>query len=158
MANVPVVRQVAWISLIPQVLIYLLIGYIYYLLFPGIDPFFVTTLTYVIVIIVVRNAVAKKHRKGIKLFKQSKFEEAIPLFEDSVAYFTKNTWVDKYRYITLLSSSKMSYREMGLCNIAFCYSQINQGEKAKAYYNLVLREYPENGLAIAALRMLNASS
>jgi len=45
---------------------------------------------------------------------------------------------------------------MGLCNIAFCYSQINNGQKAKEYYELTLKEFPDNGLAIAGLRMINS--
>ncbi|HEX3165740.1 MAG TPA: tetratricopeptide repeat protein, partial [Chitinophagaceae bacterium] len=73
-----------------------------------------------------------------------------------VDYFAKNNWVDKYRYLTLLSSSKMTYKEMGLCNIAFCYSQTGNGQKAKEYYEQALREFPENGLAIAALNMLKS--
>jgi len=157
MANVPTVRSIAWVSIIPQTIIYLLIRYFFHLLLPDIDPFFGATIIYILLILILRNFVAKKHRAGIKLFKQEKFEAAIPLFEESVAYFTKNKWIDTYRYVTIMSSSKMSYREMGLCNIAFCYSQIKKGEKAKEYYNLVLREYPENGLAIAALRMMDAS-
>ena len=77
------------------------------------------------------------------------------MFEKSVAYFTKNAWIDKYRYVTMLSSSKMSYREMGLSNIAFCYGQLGKLEIAKEYYLRVLREYPENGLAMATLRLMN---
>lgn len=69
-------------------------------------------------------------------------------------FFTKNGWVDKYRFITLFSASKTSYREMGLCNVAFCYSQIADGEKAKEYYKMVLSEYPDSELAKVGLRMI----
>jgi tetratricopeptide (TPR) repeat protein len=82
--------------------------------------------------------------------------EALPLFEKSVAYFSKNRWIDKYRFITLLSSSGLTYREMGLCNIAFCYSQTGNGLKAKEVYTQTLQEYPENGLANAGLNMLTS--
>jgi len=50
----------------------------------------------------------------------------------------------------------MTYREMGLCNIAFCYSQTGMGEKAKAVYQQALNEYPDNGLAQAGLNMLTS--
>ncbi|MEN9639008.1 MAG: hypothetical protein RLZZ262_876, partial [Bacteroidota bacterium] len=68
----------------------------------------------------------------------------------------KYSWVDKYRYLTLLSSSKMTYREMGLCNIAFCYGQIGQGAKARAFYEQVRTEYPDNGIALIALNLMSS--
>jgi tetratricopeptide (TPR) repeat protein len=93
----------------------------------------------------------------MKLVKQQKFAAALPLFEKSVGYFSKNNWIDKYHFLTLLSSSKMTYKEMGLCNIAFCYSQTGNGQKAKEYYKQVLKEFPENGLALAGINMLNST-
>jgi tetratricopeptide (TPR) repeat protein len=90
------------------------------------------------------------------LIKQGLFDKAIPFFEKSVDFFATHKWVDKFRYVVLLSSSKMTYKEMGLCNIAFCYAQIGNGTKALEYYELVLGEYPECGLAKAGMNMLNS--
>jgi tetratricopeptide (TPR) repeat protein len=154
-SNVPTVRQIAWVSLIPQLLFMGLIIFIYNLLEFG-DPFLYGTFTYLIISFGLRNLVAKDHRQGMKLVKQQQFETAIPQFENSVAFFTKNNWIDKYRFLTLLSYSKMTYKEMGLCNIAFCYSQTGNGQKAKEYYEQTLNEFPENGLAIAGLKMINS--
>ena len=113
-------------------------------------------MTYLVLSFGLRNLVAKNHRKGVNLVKQQKFADAIPYFQKSVDYFSKNAWVDKYRFLIILSSSKMSYREMGLCNIAFCYSQTGKGLKAKEFYQQILRDYPENGMATAGLNMLNS--
>ena len=154
-SNVPTVRQISWTSLIPQLLLIGLLIYIYQLLDFG-DPFIAGALTYAILAFGLRNLVAKPHRKGISLVKKQKFVDALPFFEKSVDYFSKNRWVDKYRYITLLSSSKLTYKEMGLCNIAFCYSQTGNGLKAKEVYEQILKEYPENGLANAGLNMLTS--
>jgi hypothetical protein len=52
----------------------------------------------------------------------------------------------------------MCYREMALCNIAFSYSQENNGSKAIEYYTKVISEYPNNGMAQAGLKMLNSVS
>jgi tetratricopeptide (TPR) repeat protein len=120
------------------------------------DTFILGILTYVALAIILRNLIAKSHRRGVRLTRQQKFSEAIPFFEKSVDYFSKNSLIDKYRFLTLLSSSKMRYREMGLCNIAFCYSQTGKGSKAKRYYEEVLKAFPENSLAIAGLNMLNS--
>ncbi len=155
-SKVPVTRLISWYAFIPQIIIIWLL----YLLYQEIDfgdPFLMAALTWAILAIGLRNLIAKKHRQGIRLVKQYKFKEAIPFFEQSIIYFTKNRWVDKYRYLTLLSVSGMSYRESGLCNLAFCYSQFGDGIKAKEYYEQTLKEYPENGLAKAGLNMLNSA-
>ena len=154
-SNVPIIKQFAWTSIVPQLILIGLFIYIYYLLDFG-EPFIFGALTYSILAFGLRNLIAKNHRQGIKFVKQQKFADAIPYFEKSVDYFSANGWVDKYRFLTLLSSSKMTYKEMGLCNIAFCYSQTGNGLKAKEVYQQTLSEYPENGLAIAGLNMLTS--
>ena len=155
-SNVPTVKQVAWISLIPQLTVMELLIYIYYI-FKSQEPFLYGALTYLGLSFCMRKFVAHDHREGMRLVKQHNFTDAISKFEKSIDFFTKNNWLDKYRFLTLLSSSKMTYKEMGLCNIAFCYSQINNGQKAKEYYEQTLMEFPQNGLAIAGLRMINAA-
>jgi tetratricopeptide (TPR) repeat protein len=153
--NVPTFRQLSLLALVPQIILIGLLVFLYDL--AKIDePFIFGALTYSLLAFALRNIVAKSHRQGIRLVKNHKFAEAIPYFENSVQYFNNNNWVDKYRYLTLLSSSKMTYKEMGLCNMAFCYSQIGNGQKAKAYYEQVLKAFPENGLAIAGLNMLRS--
>lgn len=92
----------------------------------------------------------------MKLTKQEKYLDAIPHFEKSYDFFKKHNWLDKYRYLTLLSSSKMAYREMALNNIAFCYGQAGDGIRSKEYYEKTLREFPDNGMAKVGLKMLNA--
>ena len=154
-STVPTIRQLSWLSVIPQLIVIGLLIFLYHL--ANFDqPFIFGALTYSLLALGLRNLIAKNHRQGMRLVKQQKFVDALPYFEKSVDYFAKNNCVDKYRYLTLLSSSKMTYKEMGLCNIAFCYSQTGNGQKAKEYYEQALREFPENGLAIAALNMLKS--
>ena len=154
-SNVPTIRQISWASVIFQLALIGLLVYIFQLLDFG-DPVIAAAIAYTILAFGLRNLFAKSHREGIKLVKRQKYIEALPLFEKSVAYFSQNKWVDKYRFITLLSSSRLTYREMGLCNIAFCYSQTGNGLKAKEVYTQTLQEYPENGLANAGLNMLTS--
>ncbi len=155
-SNPPVIKQVAWISLIPQIpFIFLLIAIYHYLGFK--DPAFYGALTYLTLSMGLRYFIPKNHRRGIQLFKTNQYEKAISEYKKSYDYFTRNEWIDKYRFITLLSSSKMNYREMALCNIAFCYSQIGNGTKAIEFYKKTLEEFPENGLAESALKMLNST-
>ena len=56
----------------------------------------------------------------------------------------------------LLSSSRISYREMALINRAFCYTQIKEGEKAKELYKKALEEFPDSGMAKAGVNMLES--
>ncbi|UOQ96321.1 tetratricopeptide repeat protein [Hymenobacter sp. 5317J-9] len=154
-SNVPVVKQIAWISILPQMVVLGLILTVCYL--AGFtNPVFPAFGGYLLLGYVLRAVVASDQRKGMQLVKKHDYAGAIPFFESSYKFFTNNPWVDKYRYVTLLNSSAMDYREMALCNIAFCYSQIGDGLKARAYYKQVLKVYPNNGLAQTALRMMES--
>ncbi len=156
-SNVPIIRFIAWFSFIPQLCIMALLVYILHL-FNVKEPFMWGALLYLALFYSLRNLVAKDHRAGIKLVREQHFADAIPLFEKSVSYFSKNKWVDTYRFITVLSSSKYTYKEMGMCNVAFYHAQIGNGQKATEYYQAVLKEFPKNGIAIAALNMMNAGN
>lgn len=50
----------------------------------------------------------------------------------------------------------MTYQEMALANIAFCYGQAGNGKKSIEYYTRTLKEFPNNGIAKASLKMLNS--
>ena len=155
-ARVPTFKYIAWVSLIPHLLFLFLFVYIFQLL-EFKDSFVFGAAAYLLLSYGLRTIISKDHRQGINLIKAEKFEEAIPCFEKSYQFFSRNSWIDKYRYVTLFSASKMSYKEMALCNIAFCYSQINEGLRAIEYYEKTLQEFPENGLAKAGLKMLNSA-
>lgn len=139
-ANAPMVLgKISWTSLGIQAIIFCLL--IISFGFIGLpEPLIFAIFTYVIVARILRSTIAKNHRHGIKLVLQKKFAKAIPYFEKNVVYFSANTWVDKYRSITLLSSAKSSYKEMGLCNIAWCYGQLGDGQKQKS----IMKKHRQN--------------
>lgn len=153
-SNTSVVRQIAWLALIPQFLFALVLIFFYHQLrFP--DPPFYGLVTYLILSFGLRTFIPHNHNKGMKYVKKNKFAEAIPCFEKSYNFFKENNWVDKYRFITLLSSSAMSYREMSLTNIALCYEQLGDIFKAKEYYEKTLEEFPNSEIAKSGLNLLN---
>lgn len=156
-SKVPFVNQIAWVALIPQILFLGLLMFIYYLLNVG-DFVLLGAITYLVLSYVVRKLMLKSFYRGIKLLKKLEVEAAIPYFETCVGFFSRNSWLDKYRYLMLLSSSKMTFREMSLCNIAFCYGQINEGQKSKKLYEQILKEYPDNVIALTALKMIQSFS
>jgi tetratricopeptide (TPR) repeat protein len=154
-SKVPTIKQIAWISLIPQLgLLALLMAAYYYF---EVEEFILYgAATYLVISYLLRTQIPKQHREGMFLVKRQDFAAAIPRFEKSFDYFTKNEWIDKYRYFILLSSSRASYKEMALINIAFCYSQIGDGDMAKKYYNKTLDLFPGSMMASTALKMIKS--
>jgi tetratricopeptide (TPR) repeat protein len=93
----------------------------------------------------------------MKLFKQERFAEAIPQFQQSYGFFAKHAWVDRWRSLTLLSSSRISYREMALLNLAFCLGQTGQQAQALAEYERTLAEFPDSKVAQMSIRLLGGA-
>ena len=96
--------------------------------------------------------------KGIGLLKKADFEKAIPVIQESIDYFRKKPWVDRYRFPLLLSMSKRSLTEVMLCNLAYCYLKIGEVNKSKQLYESVLQEFPENIIAKTMLDTINLIS
>jgi tetratricopeptide (TPR) repeat protein len=152
-SSLPLASQTNRWSLIPQVVVMgLLIGVFHLLGTP--NKFMCGLLSYLALSNGLRMIIPKAHRHGIALVKENRFAEALPHFINSHQFFTRHKWVDDYRFLTLLSSSNLSYREMALCNAAFCYAQVGNRQKALEFYEQALREYPNSSLAQAGINML----
>lgn len=154
-SKVPTTKQVAWVSLVPHIFVLAIFILLYHLIDVE-SVVLYAALTFLLLSFALRNFVPKDHREGIRKNNKGKFEEALLDFEKSYLFFKKYEWIDKYRYITLLSSSKISYREMALVNIAFCYSQIGNSSKSKEYYLRTLDEFPESMMAKTALNFIDS--
>ena len=152
----PIVRQIAWLSLLPQLI--LILCFIVFAYFIGFQNYIlVGAIIYLAISFLLRFGIPFHHRKGIALFKKGSFVEAIPFFKKSYVFFKRNAWIDKYRYILLLSPSRVSYTEMALLNIAFCYGQSGDGKRSKEYYKKTLSEFPDSEMAKASLRMFESA-
>jgi hypothetical protein len=128
-ARTPIIRQIAWLATIPQfaaLVTAMLAGM--WLWPPG--GIYLGAAAYLLYSIGSRLTIPRTHRAGVRLTRQQRFAEAIPKFEESLAFFERYAWIDRYRSVVLMSPSAISYREMALSNIAFCYSQIGDGEQA----------------------------
>lgn len=108
----------------------------------------------IIIIYLLRYFLIRDHARGFKLVKMGQFEKAIPCFNANLLQLSKRPWIDKYRYFLLACNSPHTFREIDLCNIAFCYGQLGDLQKAKKYYELVLEEYPENNIATTAMKFI----
>ena len=92
---------------------------------------------------------------GVKLMREDRYEEAIPYIDQDIAYFTQRSWIDRYRFLLMISSSPRTHMELCLCNKAWCLLQTGKVNESKALYESVLSEYPGNIIAITQLNTIN---
>ena len=153
---IPIVRQASWVAMIPF-LITISVAMMFATYIAGeVGPLLGSTLVFVYAL-GCRTLIARDHRTGIALVKKSRFAEAIPYFRKSVEFVERHPWIDNYRSFVMTSLSAISYREMALANEAFCHSQVGDGMRARNVYEECLRRFPQSGLAIAALRMMDSA-
>lgn len=149
-------RPISWVATIPQFLIYAgLFALVYvltrsmdYAVFLGIGA----TLCYSLGS---RYVLTHHHRKGLRLLREGRPDDAIISFERQLDFFKRYDWIDRYRAIVMMSPAAMSYTEMALCNIAHCCVQLDQTDQAVTYYRQAMEANPENMLAKAALKELD---
>lgn len=150
------IRPTSWLATVPQLFVLALAIAIACFLTRSSTGVFWGAAVYLIYSFSSRKLIPRAHCRGIRLSQRQQFEQAISAYKQSYEFFTRHGWLDRYRSITLMSPSAMSYREMALVNIAFAYGQIGNGEQAKAYYKQALEEFPNSGMAIAALKMIES--
>jgi tetratricopeptide (TPR) repeat protein len=96
----------------------------------------------------------RAHRTGIQFLRAGAYAPAIQQFEQSYALFARFPWLDNFRWLTLLSPSALSYREMALNNIGYAFVQLKKFGKARERYQQLLDEYPDGEMADAARTVL----
>lgn len=154
--RVPTVRPISWPATIPQLLVLSTAVTIGWFATQSTSGVVWGAAVYLIYSIGSRKLIPRAHRRGIRLSQTQQFEDAIRAHQESYEFFSRHSWVDRYRSITMMSPSAMSYREMALINIAFAYSQIGNGKKAKEYYERAQKEFPNSGMANAAIKMIES--
>jgi len=154
----PIIRQIAWLAVGFHLLVYatsvvvasLVLGRDSNPILAGVAPVFIYSLGS-------RYLVARSQRRGVRLMKSHDYDNAISHFEASYRLFSERPWLDRFRGVVLLSASAIPYREMALANIAFCHSQAGRVAEAKSAYERTISEFPESGIAQAALRMISSA-
>lgn len=152
------VRPISWLGLFVTLLALFLAMWAGWYLAGGTEGLMLGAALYLVYSVGSRLAVGRLHRRAMALVKRERYAEAIPLFQESLEFFDRHTWIDRFRFVALMSSAAMGYGEMALLNIAFCYSQIGDGRQARSNYQECLRRYPDNRIAVAALRVLDAGA
>lgn len=152
--KIPVVRQYSYIALFLHLVVLFAVCSLWGWAMGG-RWFILSYVIYAVILLGIPEIMASDHKRGMRLLKREEFGKAIPCFLASYDYFERNKWIDRFRYVTVMSSSKMSYREMALCNVAFCYGQMGNCERMREYYDRALRDFPDNIVAKTALRVLD---
>ncbi len=126
-----------------------------YLLSLAFSDLFISYVVIASILLFSRSYFRRYHSKGIMAVKSQNYQDAIDNFKLSYDYLKRQSWIEKLDFITLLNTSKYKYSEMALMNIAFSYTQLGDKLGAVAWYEKVIKDFPDNGTAVAALRMLN---
>ncbi|WMJ87662.1 tetratricopeptide repeat protein [Anaerocolumna sp. MB42-C2] len=156
-SKLPVVKQTKYSYVLLSSILLIIISYGIFLLMGISFPIEESLIVYLVISYTGKAILPKNHKKGLNYIKNNQYDDAIVEFHESYVFFSKYKWVDKYRHIVMLSTSQFSYIEMALVNMAYCYGQIGQIEKAKELYQQVLNEFPDNQIAIAALKIFDSA-
>ena len=156
MSRIAIVRPISWLNAAVSIGILAGCVTIGHVLLPT-GGIAVGAAFYLVTSVVLRTVLCRHHRAAIRLCKRLHYAEAIPEFHKSVEFFGRHRWVDRFRSVTILSAAGLGYREMGLVSLGFCYGQIGDGVNARRCYDLCLEEHPDNEMARAALRLMDAA-
>jgi tetratricopeptide (TPR) repeat protein len=149
------------VGLIPQLIAIAILTAIGYAAFPNLGvPFdiFIAALVYLVFCRIMRAKFVRDHRSGMKMYHAQKFQEAISHFEASYRFFSAHRHLDTWRSLLFGVASPNPYRVIALCNMAYCYSQVGDGQQAIKLYQQALQEEPCCALAKASLNMLHSVS
>jgi hypothetical protein len=148
----PVIHQIAWVSLFMQLLIVgILIAVATY--YGSTMPILTGTIAYLVLATLIRLLLTSHQRRGMYYARAGRLELAIPEFQKSYEFFHRHPWLDELRYIFLLSTSRVSYREMGLLNLAYCDLWADRGDDAVRTYLRTIEEFPNSGLAWTGIKL-----
>jgi len=157
--KMPVVRQLHWISLIPQLVAIAALTLPIYAVIPPLGLFrasAIAALVYLIFCRLMRSWLTRDHILGMKAYHAQHFDEAILHFENSYGFFSAHHKVDAWRSMLFGVASRNPYRTIALMNKAYCCGQTQRGQEAIELYERVLNEDPECKLAQASLTMLRS--
>ena len=157
--KMPVVRQLHWVQLIPQVLAIFAVALLIQDFFPRLGFFrasFIAALAYLICCRVMRSWLTRDHILGMKAYQAQHFDEAIVHFDNSYRFFSAHRKVDAWRSMLFGVASRNPYRTIALLNKAYCCAQTQRGQEAIELYERVLIEDPDCKLAQASLTMLRS--
>lgn len=162
MSRQETIRTRNWLFEVPAIIAGTLFILIWLLVFDSWKPALILgSLTYLVVVWTLRLTLQKHHLKGMQCIRKEDYAEGAAAFQRSYAFFTKYPWIDRYRCITMFSSSALPYRQMALNNMGFCLLRIGETARAWDAYKLLAslnRDFPTVAAMIEELETLATST
>jgi tetratricopeptide (TPR) repeat protein len=155
-SRLPVVRQISWLATIPQLVVLGICVGLGLLLVESQLGAAWGALAYLVYSFGSRGILLRNHQRGMHLLSVGAHADAIEAFRASYAFLSRQRWLDRFRSVTMMSPSAISYREMALLNIAYALGQSGRGAEAKECYRLALGEFPDSALAKATLKLIES--
>ncbi|HEX7831150.1 MAG TPA: tetratricopeptide repeat protein [Thermoanaerobaculia bacterium] len=158
--KLPVVRVISWPAVLLQLVFFaMLFAFAYWVLRLSFWPAYLGSAAAILILLVIRRRIfAHDQHVGLKLMRTGRFAEAVEPLQRSLSFFEEHPSIDRYRALVIGSASRMSFRELALCNLAYTHGQLGNGAESRRLYEQVVREYPDNVLARGALNLMNAAS
>lgn len=147
-------QETKWIALVPRLV---LLAILCFLLYPYDNQIFFVYAFFLYLAItysIKYSMIPGSTFTGVKFLKKGQFEEALPFIEKDIEYYSSKPWIDKYRFLLMISSSALSFREMSLCNRAWCLLQTGRVKETIDQYESVIRHYPQNVVTRAQLKTI----
>lgn len=88
------------------------------------------------------------HVRAMRLFRKKQLYEAIQAFQRSEHDLATRPWIDRHRWIVLMSASSISYLEMAMYNIASAQLQLGLESQARRSLAHFLEVAPGSPLAL----------
>lgn len=101
-----------------------------------------------------RRIILSGYYRGMKCLHAKAFDAAILSFRECADFLAEHQWIDRFRVVTMLSASAISFREMCLCNLAFTLTRDQKIDEATRAYQEVLLEFPGSLLASTSLESI----
>ncbi len=93
----------------------------------------------------------------MRFFRAGMYREAVEQSQSMYEFLNRHSWIDRYRYVLLLSETAIPYRTIALCNIAYGYWMLNDNPKSLEYYRKTVESYPSFEAFKEALKTVEAA-
>ncbi len=100
----------------------------------------------------------RHHAAGARHIRRREYEQALACFARSEAYFAEHPRLDRWRALSVMSTSAASFHEMAMVAQGSCLIRLGRADEARRTYERVRELYPESPWADGALALLDAAA